>query len=272
MAILPKYTGGVLFDIRHLVSNSIIWVSARDVADMLEYSNPTEACRDNVKPKYRKFLHELTDTSKCQRNEGNSIYISEYGLYSWLATSKQEKAQPFQDYLYEELLPRLRKDIWQQQASLTSELQLHHKVVSFLRKYQPQAIVIAGLGELQCTSEKRLYAWRCGYRSGQPDLVVCNHHRDFSGVVIEFKAPNGLGKLSDKQTATLEAYRKANYKVMVSNCYEDILVELIDYFMNTRVCCSFCTRKFKTEKSLKSHELNFHKRKTNSKSSGGTSP
>ena len=106
--MMQKYTGGDLFDIRHIIVNSVIWVCARKVAEMMEYSNPTQACKDNVKAMYKKHLHELTDTSQHPRSEGNNIYISEYGLYAWISTCKQEKAPPFQDYMFEELLPELR--------------------------------------------------------------------------------------------------------------------------------------------------------------------
>ena len=259
MAIEPKYSGDLLFNFRHVIVNSAIWVNARGVAEMLEYSNPTGACKDNVKQKYRKYLHQLIDTSQLARNEGNSVYIAECGLYNWLAVSKQEKAQPFQDYLYEDLLPKLRKEIFNQQAILTSELQLHTKVVSFIRKFYPDALLVAPLGELQDTSEKRILAWQCGYRAGLPDLVLCSHHKEFSGMAMEFKNCYGTGKLSEKQKDTLDAYRKANYMVLVSNNYEDILVSIIGYLIHTRVCCGFCKKKFKSKTSLRSHELNFHK-------------
>ena len=150
-------------------------------AEVLEYSNPTGACKDNVKSRYRTYLHQLIDTSQLPRNEGNSIYISECGLYSWLAASKQEKARPFQDYLFEDLLPRLRKEIFDQQGLLNSELQLQQKVTSFIRKYYPSALLVAPMGELQDTSQKRIHAWSCGFRGGLPDLILCNHHKDYSG-------------------------------------------------------------------------------------------
>ena len=258
MDIAPCYTEG-LFDIRHLIINSVIYFAGRDVAEKLDYTNPNQAVKDHVKPKYKKYLHELIDTSRLSRNEGNMIYISEYGLYFWLGTSKSEKAVPFQDFLFERVVPQLRQQMFQDQDSMTKEIQLHHKVVSFIRKYHPTALLVAGLGELQSTESLRLFSWRSGYRAGQPDLIICNHHKHHSSFALEMKNPNGQGKLSDKQVTTLEAYRQANYKVMVSNCYEDIIISIIDYMMNTRVCCDFCKKKFKTASSLKAHEVNFHK-------------
>ena len=101
---------------------------------MLEYTNPADAYNSNVKPKYRKRLHEIIDTSHLPRNECNSIYISEPGLLQWAATSNKPKAEPFQDWLYERCLPRLRSTIFQQQIGFKNEADLHCKIVSFTKK------------------------------------------------------------------------------------------------------------------------------------------
>ena len=259
MSIVPKFLGGTLFDTRTVVVNSTIYFCAKDVAEMLQYANTKNACKNNVKAKYRRPLHEIIDASQLPPNERNSIYISEPGLLQWAARSEQPKAQPFQDWLYEECLPKLRSSLFQQQIGFKSEADLHCKVVSFIKKYYPHALLSAGLGELQDSSEKRLDAWRKGYRKGTPDVTIHNHHVRYSGFVIEFKNPSGSGTASQSQKETLATYARNNFKTMLTNNYDDIVVSIIDYMADTRICCPYCQRKFKTEQSLQTHVTHFHR-------------
>ena len=131
--VAPRYLGTLNFDVQHIIVLSQVWFSAKDIGDTLEYSNPRKACRDTVKEKYRKRLGDLVDSQELDRNEKNTIYISEPGLWQWLGTSKQAKADQFQDWLYEIALPRLRKGLITQVqcAALRNEAELHYRVVAF---------------------------------------------------------------------------------------------------------------------------------------------
>ena len=46
--------------------------------------------------------------------------------------------------------------------------------------------------------------------------MINNLHKKY-GLCIEFKTPNGNGKLLDEQTELLERYEENNYKFIVSN-------------------------------------------------------
>ena len=72
---------------------------------------------------------------------------------------------------------------------IANEMDLHCKVVHLIRNYYPDAIMVAGLGENQDTSYKRIISWKKGYLCGQPDLMILNYHKDFNGLCIEFKSP-----------------------------------------------------------------------------------
>ncbi len=95
--------------------NDNYWFSGKDVAEILEYLNTRKALLDHVKDKYRKKLEDLIDISKSNEslvlkgNEKASIYISEPGLYQLILNSKKEEAIKFQDKIYEEILPAIRK-------------------------------------------------------------------------------------------------------------------------------------------------------------------
>ena len=72
-----------------------------------------------------------------------------------------------------------------------NETDLHYKVVDMIRRFYPDSILAAGLGENQDTEDKRLDSYRKGYMKGQPDLMILSYHKDFIGLGIEFKSPTG---------------------------------------------------------------------------------
>ena len=51
----------------------------------------------------------------------------------------------------------------------------------------------------------------------------------------------------------MKEYEKNNFKVLISNNYDEIIKEIIHYFQNVRVKCIYCTRKFKSEETLNNH-------------------
>ena len=60
-----------------------------------------------------------------------------------------------------------------------NETDLHYKVVDVIRRFYPDSILVAGLGENQDTAEdKRLDSYKKGYSIGQPDLMVFNYHKE----------------------------------------------------------------------------------------------
>ena len=78
-----------------------IWFRAVAVATILKYTNQRKTIRDHVDPKDKRKLSELMSKSKRKKsfrletdplkgNEGNSLYLSESGLYSLVFRSKLE--------------------------------------------------------------------------------------------------------------------------------------------------------------------------------------
>ena len=51
-------------------------------------------------------------------------------------------------------------------------MDLHQKVVAYIRKYYPDVMINASLGENQDTSEKRIISYKAGYMKGSPDLNI----------------------------------------------------------------------------------------------------
>ena len=111
----------------------------------------------------------------------------------------------------------------QRQFTILDEKDLHNGVVKWIRTYHNEVLMIAGLGELQDTSGKRINAWRKGSTKGTPDLMLFK--RDLK-IAIEFKTPNGSGRLSESQKEVLLKAQDMDFKVILSNDYDRIIYEL----------------------------------------------
>ena len=79
-------------------------------------------------------------------------------------------------------------------------MDLHVKVVSFLKKRYPHNLFTVTSGENQDTAFKRIDSFKKGYLRGSPDLIINNLHKHYTGFCIEFKSPKGNGILSPDQS------------------------------------------------------------------------
>jgi hypothetical protein len=100
-----------------------------------------------------------------------------------------------------------------------------------------------------------------GYTGGQPDLLILNEHIDYRGLAIEFKTPMNTGILSEKQKHYLEDLSLNGYKTIVSNDYDNIIWEFMNYFKGVRYSCKYCNnkRKFTSVEKREKHFKYFHK-------------
>ena len=142
---------------------------------------------------------------------------------------------------------------------IENETDLLVKVVSFLKNRFPHSLFMATLGENQCISAIRIDSYKKGYLRGSPDLIINNLHKHYTGFAIEFENPNGKGILSSDQYKMLRQYQSNGFKTLVSNNYDHIIEQLIEYFRDVRILCSYCPRRFISSKLLKSHIKSFHK-------------
>ena len=116
-----------------------IWIKTFASATILKYKNTMKSIRDYVDPEDKRKLPELRSKSKqnetdpvkskqnesfrlkmtsesrgskmdpLKRNEGNTIYINESGLYSLILCSKLESAHAFKRWVTKDVLPSIRK-------------------------------------------------------------------------------------------------------------------------------------------------------------------
>ena len=258
-----------------------IWFKAVVVATILKYTNQRKAIRDHVDPEDKRKLSELMSKSKrnesfrlktdpLKGNEGNSLYLSESGLYSLVLRSKLESAKEFKQWVTSQVLPSIRKtgryDYCMNHKysnmltfKIENETDLHVKVVSFLKKRYPHSLFTVTLGENQDTVHKRINSFKKGYLRGSPDLIINNLHKHYTGFCIEFKNPKGNGVLSPDQSMILLQYQNNGFKILVSNDYDQIIEQIIEYFRDVRIKCSYCPRRFISSLSIKNHIKSIHK-------------
>ena len=252
-----------------------IWFRGKDIAKALGYEKTRNAILKHVNDDNKSILEDLRRGPQIRvpfKNEqGGSIFINESGLYSLIFGSKLESAKAFKRWVTKDVLPSIRKTGRYDYCidhkynnmltfKIESETDLHVKVVSFLKKRYPQSLFTVTLGENQDSVHKRINSSKKGYLCGSPDLIINNLNKHYTGFCIEFKSPKGNGVLSPDQSMILLQYQNNGFKILVSNDYDQIIEQIIDYFRDVRIKCSHCPRRFITPQSLRNHIECFHKR------------
>ena len=258
-------------ELQYIIVNKEPWFDGFLVAQALEYENPSRALRNHIRDKHRKKVDMLTKTTKLVvfNLRKDSWLISEPGLYSLIMHSKMKLANDFQDWVFETVLPSIRKTGQFQikehpvrkrlTFKIETEFDLQSKVVNFIKNTYPDSIFISTLGENQDTDQKRMKSHSLGYLKGNPDLLITNCHKKHTGFAIEFKTPKGTGVISDEQTNMMKKYKDNNWKTLISNNYDECIILLIDYFKDVRIKCQHCSMKFKSKATIKNHHKYFHK-------------
>ena len=117
------------FSIRVVMRCAEPWFVAKDVATCIEHSNVTKMCelcrdKDKVTIVGSKEIGVINDSLVTQqmfsKNTHNVVLISESGLYRILAKCSLPKCEPFESWVFDEVLPSIRKtgsySVNQQQA------------------------------------------------------------------------------------------------------------------------------------------------------------
>lgn len=89
--------------VRVISINGDPWFVAADVCNILDLGNVSQACKP-LKPR-EKDIYNLDTLGGNQ----DAVIISESGLYRLTMKSRKPQAEPFQDWVCEEILPTIRK-------------------------------------------------------------------------------------------------------------------------------------------------------------------
>nr|QGX02276.1 bro-c [Mamestra configurata nucleopolyhedrovirus A] len=115
--------GGVIAEVWIVeVEQDKFMYGGHGVAQFLGYTNPPKAIRDHVKQIWRKSWQQIQDRTFCSPHvtsfdqsqipsnwQPNTVFISEAGVYALIMRSKLPAAEEFQRWLFEEVLPQLKK-------------------------------------------------------------------------------------------------------------------------------------------------------------------
>ena len=233
-----------------IICKGIPYFQASTVTAVLGYADSRQAVRKNVFKDYVLNLTELRleagtplGSTRPVRlkavSDKSPLYINEAGIHQLIMKSKKIEAVRFQKWVFEEVLPQIRHTgsyTKHEQMHIVNERDLHYKVTQFTRRYFPEALLIAGLGELQDSSDKRLDSWNKGYTKGQPDLLILNRTQSHNGLAIELKTPSGYGNVSPEQAVFLESLAKQRYTTLISESYDEIIVQIMEYRADARRC------------------------------------
>jgi prophage antirepressor-like protein len=92
----------------HFDSNEIRFIDgkpvANDVALVLGYADPSKTISTKVYPKNRSLTEMVTEAGKRM-----ATVLEEAGIYQLIFSSKLESAERFQDWVFSEILPAIRK-------------------------------------------------------------------------------------------------------------------------------------------------------------------
>jgi prophage antirepressor-like protein len=90
-------------------TDDIVWFKFSNIASILEYKDRNDVLKKHIDKKYRKHLKDIQTIHEVNRDQGNTIYINESGLYKLLTNSKKDLAQKFRDDVFSNILPTIRK-------------------------------------------------------------------------------------------------------------------------------------------------------------------
>ena len=157
-------------EVRSLLINSEPWFVGKDVALVLEYSNPQKAIRDHV------------DEEDRTVNESFTVHgtpftlINESGLYSLVLSSKLPSAKKFKRWVTSEVLPALRKT-GQYQVKELSGKELMAKAL-----IEAQSVLAAKDKQIEEMKPKAIFA----------DAVATSHTSILVGELAKILKQNGI--------------------------------------------------------------------------------
>ena len=136
-------------------------------------------------------------------------------------SSKLEIAKTFKHWVISQVLPSKRKygqfKLFDNPNNNTFKVEnktdLHCKVVQYIRRFYPDAIIVAGLDENQDTPSKRIQFWKKGHMKSQPDIMVLNYKQIMKRILLGIQESNKQIQ-SVRVTIENEKYVQKNWPLL----------------------------------------------------------
>lgn len=125
------------------------WFPAIKVAEILGYSNPRKSIRDHTKQKGVTIRSVLSNGG-----EQNKKFIDEGNLYRLITRSKLPQAEEFEEWVFEEVLPSIRKHgIYATESVIVQTMKDPDYIINILMEYKQEKennlILKQEIGELK---------------------------------------------------------------------------------------------------------------------------
>jgi prophage antirepressor-like protein len=173
-------------------NNNVIWFNAKQICLSLDYKHTKHAIATNVDIKDKIQLKNMNITFELKQ-QPDSVYINEPGLYTLLISSKNKRAKKFVKWLTTDVLPILRKDnIKTTDAEINqllkkiNELEIKNKLLENDMKLEkfPDGAMVYVVEEYDIDSE--IY-----YRIGKTDdmnkrIKIYNTHSIYNKKVVHY--------------------------------------------------------------------------------------
>lgn len=242
-------------------NNNIIWFNAKQICISLEYKQAKQAIVNNVE-KIDKIQLKNMNISFEMKQQPDSIYINESGLYSLLLSSKTIKSKKFIKWLTNDVLPELRrKNIFSSDEDITkllkkiNELETKNKLLQNdlkLEKFPEGAMVYV----IEDTSESDIY-----YRIGKTDnmnkrIKIHNTHSIHNKKVVHYVELLCPLQLETCIRAMLYKYRYKNKKDYFK-CDLNKIIKAFDKCIESIKCIENQTG----GNNIKSHKITYYEDK-----------
>ena len=174
-------------EVRTLNNNNEVWFNLSDVCKILDIKNPSDA-----KSRLKKDGVATTEVIDRLGRTQNATFINEPNLYKVIFQSRKEEAEKFQDWVYEDVLPQIRKTgKYEEPKSPMEMLELQFKAL----KETSERVETVEKDVTYLKEEVKLEAGEYSYISRQVNRTVAN---------------------------TINAFALANTKEIRSALYKDI--------------------------------------------------
>ena len=157
----------------YIDSKQNVWFRGKEITEILGCSKTRDALLKHVDNEDTQLISWRPQNVDGRSKVQNRYYtfVNESGFYSLVLSSKLEAAKKFKHWVTSQVLPSIRKygkyklfdSPWNKMIMTGNETDLYYKVVDLIRKYYPDSILVAGLGENQDTDDKRLDSNKKGY-------------------------------------------------------------------------------------------------------------
>ena len=174
-------------EVRTLNNNNEVWFNLSDVCKILDIKNPSDA-----KSRLKKDGVATTEVIDRLGRTQNATFINEPNLYKVIFQSRKEEAEKFQGWVYEDVLPQIRKTgKYEEPKSPMEMLELQFKAL----KETSERVDTVEKDVTYLKEEVKLEAGEYSYISRQVNRTVAN---------------------------TINAFALANTKEVRSALYKDI--------------------------------------------------